>query len=63
AKFAAVVDDIAEKHEKGQPILVGTTSVAKFFDRTPAAPPEPGPTPLPQPSSGPGEHREVLDQQ
>ncbi|GHB42067.1 protein translocase subunit SecA [Streptomyces cirratus] len=29
AKFAAVVDDIAEKHEKGQPILVGTTSVEK----------------------------------
>ncbi|MER5928414.1 hypothetical protein ABT132_51990 [Streptomyces mirabilis] len=23
-----MVDDIAEKHEKGQPILVGTTSVA-----------------------------------
>ncbi|MFF3393230.1 preprotein translocase subunit SecA [Streptomyces sp. NPDC002669] len=29
AKFAAVVDDIVEKHEKGQPILVGTTSVEK----------------------------------
>ncbi|MFE7119410.1 preprotein translocase subunit SecA, partial [Streptomyces sp. NPDC057654] len=29
AKFAAVVEDIAEKHEKGQPILVGTTSVEK----------------------------------
>ncbi|HSF26643.1 MAG TPA: preprotein translocase subunit SecA [Actinomycetes bacterium] len=29
AKFAAVVDDIAERHEKGQPVLVGTTSVAK----------------------------------
>nr|WP_206441671.1 preprotein translocase subunit SecA [Streptomyces boncukensis] len=29
AKFDAVVDDIAEKHEKGQPILVGTTSVEK----------------------------------
>ncbi|MDL5201913.1 preprotein translocase subunit SecA [Streptomyces sp. ALI-76-A] len=29
AKFEAVVDDIAEKHEKGQPILVGTTSVEK----------------------------------
>nr|WP_020577242.1 preprotein translocase subunit SecA [Actinopolymorpha alba] len=27
AKFAAVVDDIAERHGKGQPILVGTTSV------------------------------------
>ncbi|MDF2255237.1 preprotein translocase subunit SecA [Streptantibioticus ferralitis] len=29
AKFAAVVDDIADKHEKGQPVLVGTTSVEK----------------------------------
>ncbi|MDT0445464.1 preprotein translocase subunit SecA [Streptomyces johnsoniae] len=29
AKFSAVVDDIAEKHEKGQPVLVGTTSVEK----------------------------------
>ncbi|MCZ4102415.1 preprotein translocase subunit SecA [Streptomyces sp. So13.3] len=29
AKFAAVVEDIAEKHEKGQPVLVGTVSVAK----------------------------------
>ncbi len=29
AKFAAVVDDIAERHEEGQPILVGTASVAK----------------------------------
>jgi preprotein translocase subunit SecA len=29
AKFAAVVDDIAERHENGQPVLVGTTSVAK----------------------------------
>ncbi|MEV2215273.1 preprotein translocase subunit SecA [Streptomyces sp. NPDC050997] len=29
AKFEAVVDDIVEKHEKGQPILVGTTSVEK----------------------------------
>jgi preprotein translocase subunit SecA len=29
AKFDAVVDDIAERHEKGQPILVGTTSVEK----------------------------------
>ena len=25
AKFAAVVDDIEERHELGQPILVGTT--------------------------------------
>ncbi|ROO89970.1 protein translocase subunit secA [Actinocorallia herbida] len=29
AKFEAVVKDIAERHEKGQPVLVGTTSVAK----------------------------------
>ncbi|MCT2591322.1 preprotein translocase subunit SecA [Streptomyces sp. N2-109] len=29
AKFDAVVDDIAEKFEKGQPVLVGTTSVEK----------------------------------
>jgi preprotein translocase subunit SecA len=29
AKFAAVVDDIAERHGSGQPVLVGTTSVAK----------------------------------
>ncbi|MEH3033061.1 MAG: preprotein translocase subunit SecA, partial [Aeromicrobium erythreum] len=29
AKFNAVVDDIAERHEKGQPVLVGTTSVEK----------------------------------
>ncbi|MCO1654702.1 preprotein translocase subunit SecA [Pseudonocardia humida] len=29
AKFEAVADDIAEKHAKGQPVLVGTTSVAK----------------------------------
>ncbi|GAA1849527.1 preprotein translocase subunit SecA [Brevibacterium marinum] len=29
AKFEAVVDDIAERHENGQPILVGTTSVEK----------------------------------
>jgi preprotein translocase subunit SecA len=29
AKFAAVVDDIAERHESGQPVLVGTASVAK----------------------------------
>ncbi|MGW0229640.1 preprotein translocase subunit SecA [Actinopolymorpha singaporensis] len=27
AKFAAVVDDITERHAKGQPVLVGTTSV------------------------------------
>ncbi|HEY2794126.1 MAG TPA: preprotein translocase subunit SecA, partial [Micromonosporaceae bacterium] len=29
AKFAAVVDDIAGRHDKGQPVLVGTASVAK----------------------------------
>ena len=29
AKFAAVVDDIVERHEVGQPVLVGTTSVEK----------------------------------
>ncbi len=29
AKFDAVVDDIAERHETGQPVLVGTTSVEK----------------------------------
>ncbi|RCW39222.1 preprotein translocase subunit SecA [Halopolyspora algeriensis] len=27
AKFAAVAEDIASKHQKGQPVLVGTTSV------------------------------------
>jgi preprotein translocase subunit SecA len=29
AKFNAVVEDLAERHEKGQPVLVGTTSVEK----------------------------------
>ena len=29
AKLQAVVDDLAERHEKGQPVLVGTTSVEK----------------------------------
>ncbi len=29
AKFSAVADDIAERHEKGQPVLIGTTSVEK----------------------------------
>ncbi|MCE1178893.1 MAG: preprotein translocase subunit SecA, partial [Micrococcales bacterium] len=29
AKFDAVVDDVVERHEKGQPILIGTTSVEK----------------------------------
>ena len=29
AKFDAVVDDIAERHANGQPVLVGTTSVEK----------------------------------
>ncbi len=29
AKYAAVVDDIAERHRNGQPVLVGTVSVEK----------------------------------
>ena len=29
AKFAAIVDDIAERHAEGQPMLVGTVSVEK----------------------------------
>ncbi|HZG06457.1 MAG TPA: preprotein translocase subunit SecA [Streptomyces sp.] len=29
AKFEAVVEDIVERHKKGQPVLVGTTSVEK----------------------------------
>jgi preprotein translocase subunit SecA len=29
AKFAAVVEDLVERHENGQPVLVGTTSVEK----------------------------------
>jgi preprotein translocase subunit SecA len=29
AKFDAVVADVAERHEKGQPVLIGTASVAK----------------------------------
>ena len=29
AKFAAVVEDLVDRHAKGQPVLVGTTSVAK----------------------------------
>jgi preprotein translocase subunit SecA len=29
AKFAAVVDDIVERHASGQPVLVGTASVSK----------------------------------
>jgi preprotein translocase subunit SecA len=29
AKFAAVAEDIAERYEQGQPVLVGTASVAK----------------------------------
>jgi preprotein translocase subunit SecA len=29
AKFAAVADDIAERHQKGQPVLIGTTSVER----------------------------------
>ncbi|MEU9185056.1 preprotein translocase subunit SecA [Streptomyces sp. NPDC048484] len=29
AKYTAILDDIADRHEKGQPVLVGTTSVEK----------------------------------
>jgi preprotein translocase subunit SecA len=29
AKFAAVIDDISERYQKGQPVLAGTASVAK----------------------------------
>jgi preprotein translocase subunit SecA len=29
AKFEAVAEDIAERHEKGQPVLIGTTSVER----------------------------------
>ena len=29
AKFDAVVEDVVERHEKGQPVLIGTASVAK----------------------------------
>jgi preprotein translocase subunit SecA len=29
AKFAAVVEDLAERHKRGQPVLVGTVSVEK----------------------------------
>ena len=29
AKFAAIVEDVVERHEEGQPILIGTASVAK----------------------------------
>jgi preprotein translocase subunit SecA len=29
AKYNAVIDDLVERHEKGQPVLVGTTSVEK----------------------------------
>ena len=29
AKFTAIVDDVAERHEEGQPVLIGTASVAK----------------------------------
>ncbi len=29
AKFAAVVDDVAERHANGQPVLIGTTSVER----------------------------------
>lgn len=35
AKFIAVVDDVAERYEKGQPVLIGTTSVerSEFLSR------------------------------
>ncbi len=29
AKYEAIVEDIVERHEKGQPVLIGTASVAK----------------------------------
>lgn len=29
AKFTAVANDVSEKHEKGQPVLIGTTSIEK----------------------------------
>ncbi len=29
AKYIAVVDDVSERHEKGQPVLIGTTSVER----------------------------------
>jgi preprotein translocase subunit SecA len=29
AKFAAIVEDVRERHENGQPVLIGTASVAK----------------------------------
>jgi preprotein translocase subunit SecA len=29
AKFSAVVDDVTERHENGQPVLIGTTSVER----------------------------------
>ena len=29
AKFEAVAEDVAERHEKGQPVLIGTTSVER----------------------------------
>ena len=29
AKFDAVVDDVVERHENGQPVLIGTTSVER----------------------------------
>ena len=35
AKFIAVVDDVSERYEKGQPVLIGTTSVerSEFLSR------------------------------
>ena len=37
AKFDAVVEDIAERYETGQPVLVGTISVEKSEKLSPAA--------------------------
>ena len=36
-KFGAVVDDIAERYEAGQPVLVGTISVEKSEKLSPDA--------------------------
>ncbi len=43
AKFDAVVEDIVERYETGQPVLVGTASVAKseHLSRAPRAPRHP----------------------
>ena len=36
AKFDAVVEDLKERYEQGQPVLVGTASVAKSEELSPA---------------------------